>query len=80
MFKKTLRSLTLCVGALIVANSFAEDSSKELYIYNWNEYIDPQVIPDFEKETGIKGIKGLGYFNISSDDTLVPVEVYETEN
>ena len=34
MFKKTLRSLTLCVGALIVANSFAEDSSKELYIYN----------------------------------------------
>ncbi|MDD6177586.1 MAG: polyamine ABC transporter substrate-binding protein [Succinivibrionaceae bacterium] len=54
MFKKTLRSLTLCVGALIVANSFAEDSSKELYIYNWNEYIDPQVIPDFEKETGIK--------------------------
>ena len=33
-----------------------------------------------EEEPGIKGIKGLGYFNISSDDTLVPVEVYETEN
>lgn len=31
-------------------------------------------------EPGIKGIKGLGYFKIASDDTFVPIEVYETEN
>lgn len=31
-------------------------------------------------EPGIKGIKGLGYFKIASDDTFIPIEVYETEN
>ena len=31
-------------------------------------------------EPGIKAIKGLGYFKIASDDTFVPIEVYETEN
>ena len=28
----------------------------------------------------IKGIQGLGYFKIASDDTFIPIEVYETEN
>ena len=31
-------------------------------------------------EPEIKGIQGLGYFKIASDDTFVPIEVYETEN
>lgn len=26
----------------------------ELYFYNWSDYIDPEVLKDFEKETGIK--------------------------
>ena len=31
-------------------------------------------------EPEIKGIQGLGYFKISSDDALVQVDVYEIEN
>ena len=35
--------------------SFASDQeSKELFVFNWSDYIDPSVITDFEKETGIK--------------------------
>lgn len=30
------------------------DEEKVLNVYNWSDYIDPTVIPDFEKETGIK--------------------------
>ncbi|MBV6422706.1 MAG: Putrescine-binding periplasmic protein [Steroidobacteraceae bacterium] len=30
------------------------DEEKILNVYNWSDYIDPTVIPDFEKETGIK--------------------------
>jgi len=29
-------------------------SNKELYVYNWGEYIDPEVIKMFEEETGYK--------------------------
>lgn len=28
--------------------------SKELHIYNWADYLDPQVLTDFEKEYGVK--------------------------
>lgn len=31
-----------------------EGSERVLNVYNWSDYIDPTVIPDFEKETGIK--------------------------
>ncbi len=30
------------------------EEEKVLNVYNWSDYIDPSVIPDFEKETGIK--------------------------
>lgn len=32
----------------------ATDSEKVLNVYNWSDYIDPSVIPEFEKEYGIK--------------------------
>ncbi len=32
----------------------AMDAEKELNIYNWSDYIDPSIVPDFEKEYGIK--------------------------
>jgi len=35
------------------ANAGARDE-KVLNVYNWSDYIDKSVIPDFEKETGIK--------------------------
>ncbi|MCC7461901.1 MAG: polyamine ABC transporter substrate-binding protein [Gammaproteobacteria bacterium] len=36
------------------ASAAAMDAEKELNIYNWSDYIDPSIVPDFEKEYGIK--------------------------
>lgn len=37
-----------------VQNLFSKKTSgNEIYVYNWGEYIDPEVIEMFEKETGI---------------------------
>ncbi len=27
---------------------------QKIYVYNWGEYIDPELIKKFEKETGIQ--------------------------
>jgi putrescine transport system substrate-binding protein len=32
----------------------ANDEQKVLNVYNWSDYIDPKVLEDFQKETGIK--------------------------
>ena len=37
-----------------------------LNVYNWSDYVDPQVLQDFTKETGIK----LRYDTFDSNDTL----------
>lgn len=36
------------------AERIAADKEPKLYILNWNDFIDPQVIDDFEAETGIE--------------------------
>src|SRR5262249_23103143 len=33
--------------------------SKELHFYNWTDYIDPEILTDFEKEYGVKVIMDL---------------------
>jgi putrescine transport system substrate-binding protein len=47
---KTLVATALL--ALSHAGGFAQD--KVVNVYNWNDYIDPKVLEDFAKETGIK--------------------------
>ncbi|HEX4377830.1 MAG TPA: polyamine ABC transporter substrate-binding protein [Steroidobacteraceae bacterium] len=42
-------------GTTVAARSdVATDADKTLNVYNWSDYIDPTVIPAFEKEYGIK--------------------------
>jgi putrescine transport system substrate-binding protein len=41
-------------GAAAGAAGLDTDAEKVLNVYNWSDYIDTTVIPDFEKETGIK--------------------------
>jgi putrescine transport system substrate-binding protein len=36
------------------ATAAVMDADKELNVYNWSDYIDPSIVPDFEKEYGIK--------------------------
>jgi len=46
-----LLGLTASLGA---ATSYAATEEKVLNIYNWSDYLAPETIPNFEKETGIK--------------------------
>ena len=56
MFKKTLTAMTVVACTIIssIGCASAEDDENILNIYNWSDYIDPEIIPLFEKETGIK--------------------------
>lgn len=60
-FEKVKRVVSVAMCLLIVVGGSAYyiytgniKSDNELYVYNWGEYIDPEVIKMFEKETGIK--------------------------
>lgn len=47
----------LVIGSVKYAISnifFMDNSDNEIYVYNWGEYLDPEVIEMFEDETGIK--------------------------
>src|SRR6185312_8112792 len=41
-------------GGAPAAQAGTTDAEKVLNVYNWSDYIDPYVVPDFEKEYGIK--------------------------
>lgn len=50
-----LAAVFLCAGLALVSCSKAKaENGEQLYVYNWGEYIDEDVIKEFEKETGIK--------------------------
>lgn len=60
--RKVVRYAAVCFAVLLVAasivysagNLFADNTEKnEIYVYNWGEYIDPEVLDIFERETGI---------------------------
>lgn len=52
-----LSILVICLG-LLYSRDFIDSSSsgekQTLTIFNWGEYIDPELIKKFEAETGIK--------------------------
>ncbi len=50
---KTLAALA-ATAFLWVAPAAAQDEEKVLNIYNWSDYIAPDTLANFEKETGIK--------------------------
>ncbi|MDF2905794.1 MAG: putative secreted protein [Herbinix sp.] len=53
-----MKKILLCVSLLAVSFGFmtgcSKDEGEKVYVYNWGEYIDPEVIDLFEEETGIK--------------------------
>jgi putrescine transport system substrate-binding protein len=53
-----MRRLTICIAAALVVPlagcSGGASSGKVVNVYNWSDYIDPQVLKDFEKQYGIK--------------------------
>lgn len=56
-------------GAFVVALGFfsgAQAQQKTVNVYNWTDYIGPNVIPGFEKDTGIK----VNYDTYDQNETL----------
>ena len=58
MKKKVLASVLLasmCASLLAgCGGSDSASSDNQVVVYNWGEYIDPDVLDEFEEETGIK--------------------------
>ncbi|MBZ4200583.1 MAG: hypothetical protein LAC66_01655, partial [Methylotenera sp.] len=46
--------LGLAMLSLSILSSAAVSEEKVLNVYNWSDYLAPDTIPNFEKETGIK--------------------------
>ena len=61
-FGKTLLALSLA-GAVVSA---AHADDKVLHVYNWSDYIAPETVAKFEKQTGIKVV----YDVFDSNETL----------
>jgi len=55
-YVKSFLAAVFCMAfaALAAGCGGAEQTARELKVYNWGDYIDPEVLKDFEKETGIK--------------------------
>ncbi len=68
ILSKCLRAAALCASAagLLSFGLPAQAQSKVLNIYNWSDYIAPDTIANFEKETGIK----VRYDNFDSNEIL----------
>ncbi len=54
------------ISVTLLAVPAAAQKERVLNIYNWSDYVDPQVLQDFTRETGIK----LRYDTFDSNDTL----------
>ena len=60
-------SCLLAVGFFMLAETHGAPSQRRVVnVYNWSDYIDPAVIEDFTKETGI----AVRYDTFDSNDTL----------
>lgn len=59
----------LLAAGLISIKNYAMTHNDELYVYNWGEYIDDEVIAMFEEETGIKVI----YDMFETNEEMYPV-------
>ncbi|HXP04995.1 MAG TPA: polyamine ABC transporter substrate-binding protein [Stellaceae bacterium] len=48
-----MRGIAIIVAALLALAQVAWAEAPELHVYNWSDYIAPNTIPNFTKETGI---------------------------
>jgi putrescine transport system substrate-binding protein len=65
-YKSRAVAALAAVVVTLLAVPGAAQKERVLNVYNWSDYVDPQVLQDFTKETGIK----LRYDTFDSNDTL----------
>jgi putrescine transport system substrate-binding protein len=65
---KMRRAAALAMGLMIMLGgaAFAQPKERVVNFYNWSDYIDPAVLEDFTRETGIK----VKYDTFDSNDML----------
>ena len=51
MVRNILLASTLLLGGLVCA---AQSEDRVVNVFNWSDYIEPSILEDFTKETGIK--------------------------
>lgn len=61
---RTATAAAFALAAIMALPALAQ--GKEVRVYNWSDYIDPAILEDFQKETGIKVI----YDTYDSNDIL----------
>ncbi len=59
---------TLLLASLTACGNNSSSENGEVIVYNWGEYIDPDVIGQFEEETGIKVI----YDEFETNEIMYP--------
>ncbi len=68
MMKKILcLVLILCMAIPFVGCQKEEETDKELNVLNWGEYIDPDLITEFEEQTGIH----VNYIEMTSNEEML---------
>ena len=58
----------ICVGGFYAYRGSTSLNSEQVVVYNWGEYIDPDVLTQFTKETGIEVI----YDEFETNETMYP--------
>lgn len=61
--------ITLTIPFSLAGCGSSAGENGEIYVYNWGEYIDPDVIDMFEEETGIKVI----YEEFETNESMYPI-------
>lgn len=76
--KKFIATLLLAAmtATLLTGCSSSKSENGEVYVYNWGEYIDPEVIEMFEEETGIKVV----YDEYETNEIMYPKVSAGTSN
>ena len=67
--RKITAALLLTFVCVIGLTGCQKSNKPTLYVYNWGEYIDPDVADLFEKETGIK----VEYNEFEQNEDMYPV-------
>lgn len=67
--RKIALLLITAIASVSLLTGCKKDDSKTLYVYNWGEYIDPEVIEMFEEETGLTVV----YDEFVQNEDMYPV-------
>ena len=72
-FKKGMMAASV---ALVMMSTGAMADEKVLHVYNWSDYIAPDTLENFQKETGIKVV----YDVFDSNEVLEAHHFFEIES